>query len=296
MALNITSTFAGIASQEFYTRAFFQSRTLKGELLHVLPNVKDKIAMRRLYSGAIVQADSCNFSESGDLTLDERILDPAKLKINTELCYDTLESSWESEKLRAGANNTDAMSIEQFILNEYSQKLADEMDTLIWSGSTDMTGVWELVSETGSTVTQLTGVTITSSNVIAEMKKVYEAYPEELMEDYQNSKIFVSHAIAKAYKLALATSTGDANFAVYGDKPLDFLGFEVVPVSLPANKMVMASVKNLGFGTDLLSDFNEFNIVDMRQTTGDRKIRVTGRFKAGVQYAYGNEIVAYGVN
>ena len=57
--------------------------------------------------------------------------------------------------------------------------------------------------------------------------------------------------------------------------------------------MVAATKSNLHFGTSLLSDQNEVKTIDMSPIDGSRNVRFVMRMSAGVQYAFGAEVVYY---
>jgi hypothetical protein len=54
-----------------------------------------------------------------------------------------------------------------------------------------------------------------------------------------------------------------------------------------------AEKSNLFFGTGLLSDHNEVQVIDMGPIDGSQNVRVVMRFTSGVQYGIGSDIVLY---
>jgi hypothetical protein len=61
-----------------------------------------------------------------------------------------------------------------------------------------------------------------------------------------------------------------------------------------ADDYVRAAQKsNLFFGTGLLSDQNEVQLIDMSPIDGSQNVRVVMRFTATVNYGIGSEIVLY---
>jgi hypothetical protein len=56
--------------------------------------------------------------------------------------------------------------------------------------------------------------------------------------------------------------------------------------------MIMAQPSNLWFGTNLVSDWNSLQVVDMRQWA-DETVRFSIKFFAATQYGVGQDIVAY---
>jgi len=132
----------------------------------------------------------------------------------------------------------------------------------------------------------------TENNVEAEIKKALAAVPVAL-KNKSSVRVSVSSDIAQNYNFFLASKGianglgGNANTSlVFGNYTL------VVDNGLPANTIVIAEPKNLAFGTGALADHNEIKVVD-EDTIGllTGKVRGTMVYNAGVQYAYGAEIV-----
>ena len=63
---------------------------------------------------------------------------------------------------------------------------------------------------------------------------------------------------------------------------------------MPSNKAICTTKDNLYFGTGLLSDHNEVQVIDMG-TLGEQNVRVVMRMTAGVQYSNIEDIVTYGI-
>lgn len=298
MAFNITTNYAGDALLEYIAKAFYDGRTIGENLVTLVPNIKDKRNITKMASSGILQADGCSFNASGDVDLTEVVLDPTAIKVNVELCKTDLEGTWQADRMRSGALNTDLGDLQSFIGDYMASLVSEDIELIIWQGDTAsgatstlqlFDGFEKLFDIAGADVA---GTTLSASNILTEIGKVYDAIPEQLLNS-PDLKIYVSHAAARFYKRALATSSGDANFAVYGDKPLDYLGIPIEPVRLSNNKMVAAESTNLFVGTDLVSDFNEMKVIDMSETDGSDNVRLKMRFKAGVQVAYRDEVVYY---
>ena len=98
----------------------------------------------------------------------------------------------------------------------------------------------------------------------------------------------------RLHRLAQAAVANGSGTYFSTDKPLNFLGFPLVELPwFNANTLVATHSNNLFFGTDLLADFNTLQIVDMRATTADQKVRYRANFSADVNYGFGREVVLY---
>ena len=87
-------------------------------------------------------------------------------------------------------------------------------------------------------------------------------------------------------------ATQGVNTSIMGGVP-QLYGIELKAVSGFADddNIVIGARDNFYVGTDLESDFNEIKTIDMRQTTGDEKIRFIMKFKLDVAVAYPSEVV-----
>lgn len=134
---------------------------------------------------------------------------------------------------------------------------------------------------------------INQSNVIEVLTALYNATPEAVKRR-DDFRILVPGHVADAYRFRQATAANGAGTYFTTDKPLNFLGkpMEEMPWFAP-NTLVATRISNLFFGTDLLSDFNEIQVVDMRQTTADQKIRYRANFSVDVEFGYGQDVVLY---
>ncbi len=134
---------------------------------------------------------------------------------------------------------------------------------------------------------------VNQSNVIAVLSSLFNAVPDAVKHS-PDFKIFVPMHIADAYRLAQAAVANGSGTYFSTDKPLNFLGFPLVELPwFNANTLVATHSNNLFFGTDLLADFNTLQIVDMRATTADQKVRYRANFSADVNYGFGREVVLY---
>jgi hypothetical protein len=177
-----------------------------------------------------------------------------------------------------------------------AQILADfgkQLDNNIWNGndsSTQFNGLLRQFSA-DTEVIDVTGVTVSASNAVDELTKVYSAIPEAIMGE-EDLVLAVAPNVARAYKLAQAAVTG--GLFMVGDKELDFLGIRLVSIgALPSNNIIGYRVKNVCMGTGLESDLNDVKITDLSEYSNNDIVQSTISFNGGVAYYWGAEIVWY---
>jgi hypothetical protein len=296
MALVNTSTYDAKYVSEWFSALIFNSNSLNK--VYVMADVSGPTRIPGLgYSSTGLQADSCSWNAAGDVTLSDKLITPTALKLNSTICKQTLDSSFLTEKMRAGALNKEIPSdMNAYLLDLMGKSIAAQIERTFWNGNSGagsdnlFNGIVIKASGDTSTV-KVTGTTVTSSNVIAELDKVYTAIPSQVLFGVEAPKIYVPASVAKMYKQALASLNRAYNPTA--EYELQFQGLEVVVTPLASNTMVAANPSNLVFGTDLISDFNEIKVIDMSETDGSDEIRFKARVKASADYKVSAEVVLY---
>lgn len=295
MAFNITTNYCGEDSMAIIGKALLGGDTLAAQCLTVYPNVKNATTIHKLSTDGLLQADSCDFTASGDVDLVDKKVTPADYKVNIELCITDLEAHWLSAQMAPGALN-DEIPTEagEFILDYVAQRVAQTVDNLIWmasvAGGDEFDGLYKQGFD-DATVIDVPFVAITPANVIAQLQAMYDAIPDEIC-DAPDMKLMVAKNVAKAYKQATAAASAEMYFV--GERPLDFLGLPIVPIrGMAASHMFAAQVSNLVMATDLLTDFNTTEVIDMSKTTGADTARIKMRMKFAPCFVWGAQVVIY---
>jgi len=307
MATNttITTTYAGEKLQGFISAALLSANTIENGGVSVKPNVKFKAVIKSLATGTLIADDTCDFTDSSSVTLDERILEPETFQVNLQLCKDDFRSDWDAISMGYSAFDSLPPSFADYLVAHVAAKVAEEMESTIWGGTNATAGQFDgfttLFAADGDVI-DVTGTAITASNVIEEMGKVVDAIPSAIYGK-EDLKLYVSKNVMKAYVRALggfsvaATSnagTDNKGTQWYDNGALSFDGISIFMANgLADNKMVAAQTSNLYFGTGVLSDLNQVKVLDMADLDGSQNVRVIARFTAGIQYGFGGEIVYY---
>ncbi len=298
MAFTDNTTFTGKDAQGFYSEALLTGETKS--VIKLYPDVKSKLKIARLDLTNILQEADCTFTDGGTTTLSQKTLETCPIKVNLEYCQRTFEADYLSMQLKAGSNNGEVMpaSVEEYIIGQVAKNISADLENLIWQG--DITGSPASICDgflvkflADATVIDVNNTTVSASNVLVEIGKVYAAIPDTVINS-RDLVIFVPVSIAKFYKTAIASGTGNGGAYFIGDKELNYLGIPlVVAPGLPADTMVAADKMNLWFGTDLMSDFEDVIIIPQKNISGAPTVRLVAEFKFGVEYGIGSEIVLY---
>jgi len=292
---SITTTYAGEFAGKYISAALLSGNTIAQGGITVKPNVKYKEVVKKVATSGLIGNASCDFTDAGSLTLTERILQPEEFQVNLELCKKDFRSDWEAVQMGYSAYDNLPPKFADFLIGHVAAKVAEQTEQNIWQG-TDATagefdGLATLLAADG-TVVDVTGTTVTSANVIAELGKIVDAIPSAVYGK-EDLKIYVSSNIAKAYVSAQA-ALGYRDLYNVGKTDMNFQGISLfVANGLADNDAVAAETSNLYFGTGLLSDHNEVKVIDMADLDGSQNVRIVMRFTAGVQYGIGSDIVLY---
>ena len=292
--ISVSSTYAGEALRGYILAAILGGETLSTNGISVESNIPFKRVIKKLGVGAIVQAGSCDFSPTSGVTISEAVLEPQKIKINEEICFEDIENTWDDNSANIAADLQTALT------DAYVGAMAKKVEEMIWQSNLATTGTTTLNLFDGfeailSGSTQgVTGTTLTTSNIVAEINKVYAALPSAVAKKPKGELvIFLSHKAYTLYEMALAAQGINTTSGVNVFN--NIYGIELKPVSGLSNDniIVMGEKANFYVGTNLNSDFNEIKIIDMRETTGDDSVRFILKGKLDVAVAYPLEVVFY---
>ena len=308
---SITTTYAGEFAGKYVAAALLPAPTIANNLITVKQNVKYKEVLKRVALNDIVKDATCDFTATSTLTLTEKILQPKELQVNLSLCKKDFRSDWEAIEMGFSAFDNLPKTFADFLIAHVAEKSAARNELSIWQGDEDNTGEFDgfetLLANDPNLVPaqEVTGTTVTSANVVAELGKIIDAMPDTLY-GREDLRLYVSNNIFKAYVRSLggygASGLGANGFEGRGSMWYSTGGalyFDGIPVvmcpGMSANTAILTTIDNLYFGTGLLSDHNEVRVLDMAELDGSQNVRVIMRFTAGVQYANIEDIVTYGI-
>ena len=307
---SITTTYAGESAGQYISAALLSGSTIENGGITVKPNVKFKEVIKAVDTNAIVKDATCDFDPTSTITLTERILQPEYQQVNLQLCKKDFISDWEATQMGFSAHHSLPPSFSDFLIAHVAAKVAQRTEQSIWAGATSTNGQFDGFETTLAADADLpsgnevTGTTVTASNVITELGKIVDAIPSSLYGS-EDLNVYVSQNIARAYVRALggfgASGLGAAGTNAMGTQwwnngSLSFDGVSLfVCNGLSDNTAIAAEKSNLYFGTGLLADHNEVKVLDMSDLDGSDNVRVVMRFTAGVQYGIVDDIVTYGI-
>ncbi len=306
---SITSSYAGEFAGKYISAMLLANKTLGDGTITIKQNIKYKEVVKKLATTGLLAAGTCDFTSTGSVTLTERIIEPIEIQSNIVLCKKDFQSDWNAIEMGYSAFDNLPKTFSDFLIGNISANIGAEIESILWSGdgttgTTASFSGFTTLFKADSTVNDVSGTTITSSNVLAELAKVVEKLATlKIYNSGVKPVIYAATNVISSYLIALggfgASGAGANGFNGKGtnqviNNPLYFAGIEIIEApGLASSQMVGAQKDNLWFGTGLMNDTNEVKVLDMADLDGSQNVRFVARFTAAVQYGIGSEIVYY---
>jgi hypothetical protein len=288
------------------TKAVFSARS--AALFTKQVGIKFAAALNLMDTDALIQSgDACGYTTSGTTAFTQRNITVGRMKVQETLCPRSLEQYWMQTQLTAGSTY-DSVPFEQAFSEQKALRIAEALENAIWQGNAYFSGVNQLLNAaSGSTISGNTGavsasVGITTSNVISIFDGIYNQIPQAILTK-QDLVIFCGwnnyRTLVQAFKQGtntggLAVLYNQVDLASLANGEFVYPGTNVRVIAVPGltntNRIVCTYLGNLFYGTDLLSDEEQFSIWFSKDND---EVRFQAAFKAGVQIAYPDLVVDF---
>jgi len=307
MATSITTTYAGEFAGQYISAALLSGKTLNESAIGIKPNVKYKEVIKKLDTSGLIANASCDFTDAGNVTLTERILQPEEFQVNIELCKKDFRSDWEAIQMGVGAFDQLPPNFADFLIAHVAGKVAEKTEQNIWGGVNATAGEFDgfsVLMAADASVNDAANdaqTSFTASNIVSLLENTLDSVPSTVY-GREDLTIYVPTVAYKAYIRSLggfgASGLGAAGVNAQGSQwysngnALSFDGVKIQHApGMPSDHIIAGEASNLFFGTGLLSDHNEVKVIDMADLDGSQNVRVIMRFTAGVQYGVGSDLV-----
>lgn len=141
-------------------------------------------------------------------------------------------------------------------------------------------------------VVEVSGTTLTSSNILTEMAKAFTAIPKRLRRRKDLLRWYINPIAADLYRQA----TASANNVNYLTKALDLTYLDIKLVvcdGMSDNKMVITRWTNLIYAFDGAQDGEQLKAVNLAETVAEPVIRTRANLKLGFFVVNNEEVVYY---
>lgn len=304
-SLTDATTTAGYETnaREFYSCALMGDDASKrsSRLFRTILTMGEKTKLGKLVPDDVLQEAECDFAGT-DVDISQKTFEPVIFNIGVEVCQWDIEASFLSDYTKNVSAvdflNTQGLmpEFQSHLLHEVARRASNNIEKAMWVGDTggitatyldEIDGlITQMVAD--NTIHKVQGTALTSSNILTEIEKVVTAIPTEV----DNVQIGVNARTLRLYKLATAKLNHRENYT--HTLPTNIIDYEIVVMpGMPDDTIVAANFgENFVFATDLTRE-TDLNVIPMKATTGDRKVRVIGDIKWTVGYLCANEVVFY---
>jgi len=291
---SLTTTYAGKYAGEYIRQAFLANESL--QYVTVKENIDYKAVVKKLVDTVTFAAPTCDFTPTGTVTITERVLTLEKFQVQRELCKKDFLTDWAANDAQNG--RLEGALVDTLVANMLAG-IAAKNETLIWSGVNGNTGEYDgLITQidADNTVNFVSSpIALTANNIISKIELLLAEVPTAVENSTEKPLLYMNKKTFHLYRQAnAAAGNGWYTYAGPAVEPT-FMGIYDIAIcpGMPDNTMIVSQKSNLWFGTNLLSDWNSIQVVDMEQWA-EENVRFSAKFLAGVQYGFGNEIAAYG--
>ena len=221
----------------------------------------------------------CGFSASGTATLTQRTITTAIIKVNMDICPDSLLGKYPEYLVRIGANS-DELPFEQYVV--------DGITT-----NTDLKWINGILKQLASDSDKVAVNIAHGTAIYNAIKAVYLAIPEETLE--RGAEIYISPANYRDFLQAMV----EKNYFHYSGPqdaaPEEFVfpGTDVKVVKTPGlagvNNLIVASFpENFVYGCDAEGDLEE---VKIWFSDDDDLFKLKVKWNSGIAYRFPNQVV-----
>jgi len=269
-------------------------------MMHVTHQTGIKSAETINYIGGDITfqaGGTCGFNASGTRDISQRTITVCKIKVNEEMCMKTLESKF-TQKLLSPGSTYDESDIPSIFIDDMSEKIAYEVEKLLWRGDTAGSGNLALCDGFNKLIDNSTGAVRSSSgtaftgNEVAVIKQFVLDIPEEI-RDQAGLTVFMGRDWFDQYNQAIfslnnrwdAPEDGTDGKVLYTNIPI-----VVVPGLTGQSRIVCTYKENMIVGQDLENEEEQF---DMWFSKDDDIHKLKVEFKLGVQFAFPELVVYY---
>ena len=239
----------------------------------------------------------CGFTASGSATLTQRTITTAVIKVNMDVCPDSLLGKYAEYLVRIGANSNE-LPFEQYIIDGVTTEINKKIEKLIWQGdttqasNTDLKWINGILKQLASDSDKVAVSIAAKTSIYDAIKAVYMAIPEETLE--RGAEIYVSPANYRDFLQAMVEKNYFHYSGPQDSAPEEFVfpGTDVKVVKTPGlagvNDRIVASFpENFVYGCDAEGDLED---VKIWFSDDDDLFKLKVKWNSGIAYRFPNQV------
>ena len=213
MAYNVTALSEYVNEQSFplLRKAIFGSKSV--DLFDKQSGIKHSAALNYMDVDATFQNNAAGqpITSIGDTKFTQRFIEVAPIAVRQDYDPRDLNEKYLQSQMKAGSAD-DELAFEKEITDALAEKVSAQVEIAVWQGDVTLTGSTNVNKnkfdgfikkiDAEATVVKVTGATLTSANIVAQLDKLYEAIPVELLDNPETA-IYMGRDLYRTYTQAL---------------------------------------------------------------------------------------------
>ena len=238
----------------------------------------------------------CAFNPLDSITLSQREIETAAIKVDGQICPETLLGKYAEYLVRINATEND-LPFERYILDMLVAQINKKIEKLIWQGDTssndpDLKWIGGFLAQFAADNGVVTVSIASGSSAYEGIQAVYMALPDEAIE--RGAVIFAAPSIYRSFIQDLISLNYSAYAGPNGTNPDEFL-FPGTNVRVVRTTGLAGSLKlvgtfgdNLVYGCDMENDHED---IDLWWSQDDRVFKYQVKWNSGVAYHFPDQVV-----
>lgn len=210
MSVIIQTNYSGQLYEYILTQAMLGNELANRGLIHILPDIKDKVHIPRLKADKVLQhrKPSPKSSDSkGDVSYSERTLEPKDVMVYTEFNPRAFEALWKKYQPDGNLVFTELpeeikSKVVEIILARVSDEIGERLINASYDKSKEDAFFDGFVARITS-ASEARQVTTSETTMLGRLKALYDAIPETLLRN-SNLRIIMSASDCRRYDDELA--------------------------------------------------------------------------------------------
>lgn len=295
MAFDLTSLTKYVEQNKLDIIRKVVMSTKAQDLFNLQTGIKGDTAINILETTPTLQdGTTCGFSADGTSKFSQRLIKPAKIKVNMSWCERDLENYYMNFMCKIGVGN-EALTFEQFITDSIIEKINVQKENLLCKGNKTSGNLIDglvTIAKTSDGFISNSETTQTITTTKALIEKVYSEIPVEILND-KDTVIICGSDIYRQYVAELMPyNYFNYKTDITPDMELVIPGTNTRLIALNGlngtNEVLGLNTRNVYVGVDLQNDSETF---DMWYSKDDDMFKFNCRFELGLQVAFPDQVV-----
>lgn len=277
-------------SKELISKSVFGAPSVRH--LNLMTGVKYKDAINIVNTSAGLQARTCGWNASGDVTFSQAIMEVGAYKVNMSLCEEDLRKKWMNGEVMTAAG-AEVLPFEERITGEITASIASQVEKLIWQAnkSKQTPDLFNGLLTQIKAASTATDVQSTATSAYGKIKDVYMAIPASILD---KAAIFVGVDTFRSFCQDLVVANLYHYSADLDPEKMEIVlpgtSTRVIAVSglNGTNAIVATDPANLFYGVDMVDDLEQFRLW---YSEDNQEFRLAVKFNAGAAIAFPDLVV-----